>query len=93
MSKIPTKEEYFKKLRSNEGYIAVLKKAPDEETRKRIISTVEHVAGSLFDGILPVLGSLKSDPEAASKISEALKTGIGIIKENDGAPIVSGSKG
>jgi hypothetical protein len=93
MSKIPTKDDYLKQLRSNEAYQAILKKAPDQEMRKRIISQVEYFASSMFDGIMPVLSSLKADPAAAEKISEALKSGTGIIKESDGAPIVSGSKG
>jgi hypothetical protein len=92
MSKIPTRDDYLKQLRSNEAYQAILKRAPDQDTRKRIVANVEHFARSMFDGVMPVLAALKSDPEGAAKISEAIKSGVGIIKESDGAPIVSGSK-
>jgi len=93
MSKIPTREEYLKQLRNHKDYLAVLKKAPSIDERIKIISMVEHIAGSLFDGVIPVLGTLKSDPSASEKISEALKTGEGIIKESDGSPLESDSKG
>ena len=92
MSKIPTKEEYFKALRNHKAYAAILKKAPDAATRKQIISTVEHIAGSLFDGVIPVMMTASANPEGAEKISEALKTGDNIIKESDGAPIAPKSK-
>jgi hypothetical protein len=91
--KIPTREEYFKKLRSNSDYLAALKQAPTDADRKKIIGVVEHIVGTMFDALLPTLSVIKSDPDAAQKITEALKTGDGIIKESDGAPIVSGSKG
>lgn len=93
MSKIPTKHDYLKQLRDNKAYAEVLKKAPDEATRKKIIAMTEHIAGSLYEGIFPVLGMINSNPEMAAKISEALKTGDNIIKESSGEPIVSGSKG
>jgi len=92
MSKIPTKEEYFKTLRSHKVYSAILKKAPDDAARRQIISTVEYIASSLFDGVLPVMATATSNPESAEKISEALKTGDNIIKESDGAPIAPKSK-
>lgn len=87
MPKIPTKEEYLKTLRNHKIYSTIIKKAPDDATRRQIISTVEYVANAMFDGIIPVLSTASSNPEAASQISEALKTGDNIIKESDGAPI------
>jgi len=91
--KIPTKEEYFRTLRSDPRYSSALKQVSTDTDRKKIIGIIEHVAGTLFEALVPALGAANSDPEAAQKISEALKTGVGIIKESDGAPIVSGSKG
>ena len=92
MPKIPTKEEYLKALRNHQVYSTIIKKAPDDATRRQIISTVEYVANAMFDGIIPVLSTAASNPEAASQISEALKTGDNIIKESDGAPIAPKSK-
>jgi hypothetical protein len=88
--KIPTQEEYFKKLRSNSMYVSLLKSASPEE-RKKIINTVEYVAGSLLEALSVGVSTMNSDPEMAKEIVEALKTGDGIIKESDGAPIVSKS--
>jgi hypothetical protein len=88
--KIPTQEEYFKKLRSNPMYVSLLKSASPEE-RKKIINTVEYVAGSLLEALSVGVSTMNSDPEMAKEIVEALKTGDGIIKESDGAPIVSKS--
>ena len=88
--KIPTQEEYFKKLRSDPLYISLLKKASPEE-RKKIINTVEYVAGSMLEALSVGMGAMNSDPEMAQEIVEALKTGDGIIKESDGSPIVSKS--
>lgn len=85
--KIPTKQEYFKQLRSNKEYLSLLKKIPDSTERKTAINTVEHIVGSLFDALSMVSAVAKENPEAAEKISQALKTGDGIIKESDGAPI------
>ena len=90
MMKIPTQEEYFKKLRSNPIYVSLLKKASPEE-RKKIINTVEYVAGSMLEALSIGVSAMNSDPETAKEIVEALKTGDGIIKESDGAPIVSKS--
>jgi len=86
--KIPTQEEYFKKLRSNPMYVSLLKSASPEE-RKKIINTVEYVAGSLLEALSVGVSTMNSDPEMAKEIVEALKTGDGIIKESDGAPIIS----
>lgn len=92
MPKIPTKEEYLKTLRNHKIYSTIIKKAPDDATRRQIISTVEYVANAMFDGIIPVLSTTSSNPETASQISAALKTGDNIIKESDGAPIAPKSK-
>lgn len=84
--KIPTREEYFKKLRSDPLYLALLKKAPAEE-RKQIINTVEYVAGTMLEALTLGVGAMKEDPQTAQDLIEALKTGSGIIKESDGTPI------
>lgn len=85
--KIPTKQEYFKQLRSNKEYLSLLKKFPDDVERRQAINVVEHVAGNLFEALLMSAAAIKQNPEAAEKISQALKTGEGIIKESDGSPI------
>lgn len=90
MKKIPTKEEYLKELRSNQDYLAILKAAPKED-RKQIINTVEHVATKMLEALTFMSAQVKQDPKIAKEIVEALKTGDGIIKESDGAPIVSKS--
>ncbi len=84
--KIPTKEEYFKHLRSDKEYQAVLKAAPPEE-RKRIIGTVETVMTSMIEAFTMMAAQAKEDPAAAKEVAEALKDGVGIIKESDGSPI------
>ena len=88
MKKIPTKEEYLKSLRSNQDYLEILKASPKED-RKQIINTVEHVATKLLEALTFMSAQVKQDPKIAQEIVEALKTGDGIIKESDGAPIVS----
>lgn len=85
--KLPTKQEYLKKLKSNSDYLSLLKKIPDSDERKRAIYTVEHIVGNLFDALMMASISSNENPEASEKISKALKTGDGIIKESDGAPI------
>lgn len=90
--KYPTKEEYLKTLRENVAYSDVLKKAETKEDRKRIINTVEYIAGNLFDALSIMMSTANSNPEVEKEILEALKTGEGIIKESDGNPITS-SKG
>jgi hypothetical protein len=91
--KIDSKNEYFKKLRSKPEYLAALKQVPSAEERRQIIATIEHIAGNLFEALSSVAASMREDPQIAQQISEALKTGDGIIKESDGMPIMSGSKG
>lgn len=91
--KIDSKNEYFKKLRSKPEYLEALKKVPSAEERRQIIATVEHIAGNLFEALAFAAGTMREDPQIAQQISEALKTGDGIIKESDGMPIMSGSKG
>ena len=88
MKKIPTKEEYLKSLRSNADYLAVLKAVPAEE-RKQIIDTVEHVTTVMLEALTMVSVHSQQDPKLAQQIIEAMKTGEGIIKENDGSPVVS----
>lgn len=83
---IPTKEEYFKKLRSNKDYQAVLKAAPPEE-RRRIIGTVETFMNSMLEAFTMMASNAQQDPAAAKEFTEALKGGINIIKESDGSPI------
>lgn len=82
-----TKQEYFKKLRSNQEYQSILKKIPDAEERKRAINTVEYIVGNFIDAMLFARSSAAENPESAEKIMEALKTGDNIIKESDGSPI------
>lgn len=84
--KIPSKEECFRKLKSDPAFLSLLKKAPLEE-RKQIINTIDHVAGSLFDALMFVRSQANTNSEASQEILEALKTGDGIIKESDGAPM------
>jgi hypothetical protein len=91
--KIDSKNEYFKKLRSKPEYLAALKKVSSAEERKQIIATVEYIAGNLFEALAFAAGTMREDPQIAQQISEALKTGDGIIKESDGMPITSGSRG
>lgn len=83
---IPTKEEYFKKLRSDKDYQAVLKAAPPEE-RRRIIGTVETFMNSMLEAFTMMASTAQQDPAAAKEFTEALKDGINIIKESDGSPI------
>ena len=91
MKKIPTKEEYLKELRSNQDYLEILKATPKED-RKQIINTVEHVATKMLEALTFMSSQMKQDPKIAQEIVEALKTGDGIIKESDGAPIESKEK-
>ncbi|NBO99486.1 MAG: hypothetical protein EBU90_05065 [Proteobacteria bacterium] len=86
--KTPTKQEYFKILRSNPEYLSLLKKIPEAHERKKTINIVEYVAGNIYDALIMMNASSKQNPEILDKISEALKTGDGIIKENDGNPVV-----
>lgn len=88
-----TKEEFLRRLNTDKSYYQLLKAASSTDERKRVKAQVEGFASMLFDAIAPAFAKMSEDPEMASKISEALKTGDGIIKESDGAPIVSGSKG
>lgn len=85
--KFSTKEEYIKILRENSVYSSILKKAKTKEERKKIIDTVEYIAGGLFDAISYSVSSINENPETEKEILEALKTGEGIIKESDGNPI------
>ena len=86
--KTPTKQEYFKILRSNPEYLSLLKKIPEANDRKKAINIVEYVAGNIYDALIMMNASSKQNPEILDKISEALKTGDGIIKENDGSSVV-----
>lgn len=88
-----SKEEFIRYLNSDKQYFSVFKAFPDATERKKAKTQVENFAAVMFDALMPALAAMAEDPEAISKISEALKTGEGIIRENDGAPIVSGSKG
>ncbi len=89
--KLPTKQEYFKRLRNDKDYQAVLKAAPPEE-RQRIIGTVETFMNSMLEAFTMMAAQAKEDPEAAKEIAEALKAGVGIIKESDGSPLRSKEK-
>jgi len=90
--KIPTKQEYFKMIRSNPEYLSLLKKIPEADERRKAIHTVEYIAGSIFDALLMISADASKNPEVSEKISAAMKTGDGIIKENDGSPIVQDKK-
>jgi len=90
--KIPTKQEYFKKLRSNQEYQSLLKKIPDIEERKRAIYTIEYIMENFINAFSVIGSTAAQSPEAAEKIMEALKTGDGIIKESDGEPIMTKEK-
>ncbi len=85
MTKIPTKEEALKKIKSDPSFMLVLKKAPAEE-RKQILATIDHVAGALIDSILFVAANQKGNG-SSEDLEQAMKNGDGIIKENDGSPI------
>lgn len=91
--KLLTKAEYLTQLNTDKLYYNLLKSIPDVEERKRVKARIESFATTMYDALLPVFSSAQQDPEMLSKISEALKTGDGIIKESDGSPITSGSKG
>jgi len=87
MTKIPTKEETLKKIKSDPSFMSVLKKASIEE-RKQILATIDHVAGSFFDAMMFVAAN-KEAAERSEDLQAAMKTGDGIIKENDGSPLNS----
>lgn len=89
--KLPTKDEYFKKLRSDKEYQAILKMAPAEE-RKKIAGTVEMVVSSMFDAFSTVAARMKQDDNFAKEVESALKDGTSIIKESDGSPLASKEK-
>ena len=91
--KLPTKVEFLTKLSTDKTYYNLIKSLPDVEERKRVKAQIENFASTMYDAILPIFSATEQDPNLLSKISEALKTGDGIIKENDGSPFVSGSKG
>jgi len=82
-----TKEEILKKLKSEPEFMRVLKKAPGEE-RKQILATIEYIAGSFFDAMMFVAAN-KEAAERSEDLQAAMKTGDGIIKENDGSPLNS----
>ena len=88
-----TKEEFLRHLNSDKAYYSILKAASTPDEKKKVKSQVESFITTMFDALMPVFSMAAQDPEAMNKISEALKTGDGIIKESDGSPIVSGSKG
>lgn len=89
--KISSKEEYFTAIRKNDLFRSALDKVSERE-RHQIMATVEHIAGSLFEAIIPVIAQAKEDPQVAKDLSEALKSGGSIIKESDGSPIVKENK-
>jgi len=89
--RIPTKDEYFKKLKSDKDYQAMLKAAPADE-RKKIINTVDTVMSSMFDVFSTIAIQMKQDPSVAKKIEEVLKDESNIIKESDGSPITPKEK-
>jgi len=86
------KNDYLKKLRTHSDYLAILKTISDVKERKRAIDVVEEVAGGLFDAIFNVVAKTKQDPTIIQQITEALKTGEGIIKESDGLPVSNESE-
>jgi hypothetical protein len=87
------KEDIFRKIYSDPAFSSTFNRLKDPQEKARALATVEHVVGSLFDALIPSVAAMHQDPAAASRISEALKTGDGIIKESDGSPIASGSRG
>ena len=93
MKDIGSKEELLKRFRDDPEVAAVLKKAPNALDAAKALKTVEYMLGTLYEAIVPAMAQMKQDPAAVTKISEALKSGEGIIKESDGSPINSGSKG
>jgi len=86
--KIPTKQEYLKKLRLNRDYLAILKKTPEDQ-RKKIIGIVESIIEPLYDGIVLGINTANKNPEIAQQLSESLENDNNIIKESDGQPIKS----
>jgi len=89
--RIPTKEEYFKKLRSDKDYQSLLKAAPPDERRK-IIGTVETLMNSMLDAFTFMASTAQENPDVAKEIAEVLKGGGNIIKESDGAPLTPKEK-
>jgi len=85
MTKIPTKEELLKKLKSEREFVDVLKKAPENE-RKQILSAIDYIAGSMIDAFFYVAAN-PTENDKSEGLDKAMKTGDGIIKENDGSPI------
>ena len=86
-----TKEDFFKHLSQDPAFSRLMSSLPDDDTRKRVAGDVRGFVGPLFDAIFPAWAAVSSDPTASAKISEALKTGVDIIRESDGSPIASGS--
>lgn len=89
--KIPTKDEYFKKMRSDPDFLSLLKRASTQE-RKQILSTIEYFAESMYDMMIEAMASTVSNPGISNEIDEALKNGVNIVKESDGSPITPKQK-
>ena len=93
MKNIGSKEDLLRHFYADPQVAEVLKRSTNEVDKLRAMRTVEYFLGTMYDAVIPALAKMKEDPAAAAQISEALKTGEGIIKESDGSPIASGSKG
>lgn len=93
MKDINSKDKLLKRFREDPEVAAILNKSSSPIDGARALKTVENFLGTMYEALIPALAQIKQDPDAAAKISEALKSGEGIIKESDGSPIISGSKG
>ena len=87
-----TKEDFFEHLSRDPAFSRLMSSLGDETQRRRVAADVRSFVGPLFDAIFPAFVEVTRDPAASTALSEALKSGEGIIRESDGAPIVSGSK-
>ena len=87
-----TKNDYFKMLQSNPEYVEIMKRFSNEAEREKIKNTVESFASTFFDALSTVVSTISSNPEIENQITEALKTGDGIIKESDGSPLQADQK-
>lgn len=88
-----SKEDLIKKLRANPLYRDALKMARNDAERRRIIAVTEGFLTEFVTNINPVFGHAQTNPKFATKLQEALKSGAQVVKESDGTPIASGSKG
>ena len=87
-----TKEDFFEHLSRDPAFSRLMSSLGDDGLRGRVSADVRSFVGPIFDALFPAFFEVHTDPAARDALSEALKSGEGIIRESDGAPIVSGSR-